>query len=400
MNDNNLFSLSFKLYRANRKKSRFMKIIVLIIFIFVLFFINTLFSTFESTINKGDFKPPLFIVTKDGGSIDLQKNIPLRKSCVPKEIKQELENNLSGDFDVKEGFTFETYFTEVGSDKRNNVLVELVDFSTIDSQCLQKINVNTNKQRAIPVYVNNVFCSLFDLKSDYIVYLNDFFGDFTITRMRGDCSIPAGNSNRARCYIDLETLKPFLSVPEELSLPLFLYYKGDVNIFSPKYLHIKHNLFKEYKDSGINIQPFYSADTNTYNIFNFYFRVLFIIVIVIVLILIYAMSVSYYINFNTRKRDFALFRSFGLTNNKLFWLMFLENFYTCFFAFIVSVVLNLLVGTFVKDISIGGYSFGFRLSWPGMIVLVIILAATSFISIIKAYRHVIKETDISAQLEV
>ena len=371
----------------------------------VLFFINTLFTTFEKTINKTDFTSPMFIVTKEGGSLNLQKNIPLRKSCIDKDVKNNIEENLSNDFDIREGFMFETYFTEIGSDKRNNVLVESVDKSAtdlsaaIEPKYIQKVSVNTNKQRAISICVNAPFTSLFDLKSDYLVYLNDFFGNFTLTRMRADSSITAENSNRARCYIDLETLKPFLSVPEQLSLPLFLYYKKNISIFSPEYLYIKHNLFKKYKDSGLSIQPFYSIDTNTYNIFNYYLHALIIIVTVVILVLIYAMSVSYYINFNTQKKDFALFRAFGLTNRKLFWLMFLENFYTCFPAFLISLVLNMLIGIFVKGFSINGYSFGFNLSWPGVTALIIILIATSFLSIIKAYRHIIKETNISTQME-
>ena len=399
MNDNNLFSLSLKLYRANRKKSLFMKIIIFVIFIFVLFFINTLFSSFEKTINETDFALPMFIVTKEGGSINLQKNNPLRKSCLLKDVLDNMATTLLQDFNVKEGFIFETYFTEIGSNKRNNVLVELVDFSSISKECLRKIDVNTNKGRAIPIYVNKAFCNNFDLKSDYLVYLNDFFGDLTITRMRAESSLLVGNSLRSRCYIDLETLKPYLSVPEDLSLPIYLYYKGNISIFSPKYLNIKHKLLNQYKDSEFTIKPYYSIDTNATNIFSFYLHILIIIVTSVILILIYAMSVSYYINFNTRKRDFALFRAFGLTNTKLFWLMFLENFYTCFSAFVVSFLINLLIGIFVKGFSVGSYSFGFNMSWPGIITLVIILVATSFISIIKAYRHIIKGTNISTQLE-
>ena len=396
-----IFLLSLRLYRANRKKARFIKVIIFIIFFLVLFFINTLFSSFEKMINSSDFSQPLFVVSKDGNGLNIQENSSLRKVCLKNNIKSQLENSLSDEFDVKEGFIFATYFTEIGSDHRNNTLVEFRDLSSINSSCLKKLDDNKNRQRAVPIYVNNSFCNIFDLKSDYLVYLNDFFGDFTITRMRAESSVVAAGGGKVRpsCYVDIENIKPFLSIPEDLSLPLFLYYKDDVNIFSPEYLIIKHNLEENIKDLGLTIQPFYSIDKDSYDIFNFYLRTLCIIVIVVILILIYAMSVSYYINFNTRKRDFALFRSFGLTNKKLFWVMFLENFYTCFMAFSVSVILNFLIGFFVKPLSIGTYIFSFKMSWPGIITLIIILIATSFLSIIKSYRHIIKGSDISALLE-
>lgn len=401
MNSNNLVTLSFKLLLANRKKSRFIKVIIFIIFFLCLFFVNTLFSSFEKAISTfGDISSPLFIATKNGGEINLQSNPQIRKSCIKKEEKESIVSFLSPEYEAKEGFIFSTYFTEITSKNSGRVIVELIDFSSIDSSYLQKNEENKNQNRALKIYVNNAFASLFKMEEDYLVYVTDFFENVYPLRFRVDFIIMNEESdNNARAYIDIGFMKQFLNVPENLSFPLFISKRNNIKIFTPSYLETKREVSKIEKDSNVTIKPFYSIDSNTNEIFTFYVKVLFSVVIAVVLILLYAMSISYYINFNTRKRDFAIFRSFGLTNKKLYWLMFLENFYTCFASFITSIVLNIIIGLTVKNVKMGNINLSFSFSYPGLLVLIIILLLTSFISILKAYRHIIKASSMNALME-